>query len=831
MNVRDAARNYRGRGWWPLPIKRGQKGCLLAGWADLRIEDDDIDSNFPDGVNIGILLGDASGGLIDIDLDNRIALEFADKFLPATDAIFGRPSKPRSHRLYRITESTRRIAYEVPGRGDDRMLVEIRGNGCQTNAPPSIHVSDEEIAWSDEGGPATVSRDELQYATTLLAIATLIALNWPNPTSHTRNDLALALAGGLISAGLKQDAVEKILRTAVTRCDDEEADRRVEVVAATVAKYNAGKPIVSWPKAEEILGVPIIQRLRKWAGDAVAANDRGATEAFEGEDLSDEALTEIAQGTLDDVGNCKRLKVLFRDRVRYVRDRRAFFVYEGGRWLVDGDAVAVTGIAKTLSGVLRRVRLLGLLAGEVLDRFIKSTGSYKSIRAAVSLVKDEVMETMAAFDNQPYLLNVANGTIDVRTGRLNPHNPKNLLTKIVPVDYRPGVSAPTFDRFLREVLPDAAVREFLKRFVGYASLGLASERVMVVCLGDGRNGKSVLLKTLVTVLGEYGDWAAPSILTGGRESRHPTEIADLFGKRLVVASEVGVDSRFDVATLKQITGRDNLCVRRMREDFWSFTPTHVLMMAVNHLPTVDDATNSVWDRLRVIPFDVRVMSADEARLRQPPPGIPVEDPGLYDKLVGELSGILNWVVEGAQAYLAEGLTCPDAVKHAGADYRAASNPISDFVEERCELGRGYSVSKADMSSAYHLYVGMTGGEAISAEKFGRWMKALGCGEKRTNRERRWNGVRLRALGASRSEGDRCDNVANTDAPFATDDGEDGCCAEDPLLPVTVVTSPEARQLESGDPFPISEPPCPLCGKISCRCGEMPSMCDILGMLE
>jgi len=817
MNVRDAARNYRDRGWWPLPIEHGQKGCLRHGWNDLRIEREAIEATFPDGMNIGILLGDASGGLIDIDLDNKTALELADQFLPPTDAVFGRRGNPRSHRLYCVTGSLRRLAFERPGRGEDRMLVEIRGNGCQTNAPPTIHPSGEQVEWSADGAAAQVGWDDLQFATTLLAIASLIALEWPNPTSHTRNDLALALAGGLISAGLKPDAVEKVLRSALALAGDEEVEKRVAVVAPTATKYGADAKIVGWRKAEGILDRAVVSRLHKWAEQAVSLVGRGDTAPRNDVDLADDELAELANATLDDVGNAVRLKLLFRNRVRYVAEWGQFVIYEGGRWRMDRGAVVVTGVAKTLSAALRKARDQGVRTGEALDRFIAGCGNQKKIKAAIDLVKSDVVAPMADFDQKPYLLNVANGTLDLRTGTLGPHQPDDLLTKIVPIAYDALSAAPMFDRFLREVLPDPDVREFLKRFVGYAALGLPRDRVMAICVGDGRNGKSLLLKIVVKVMGEYGWNASPSILTANRGERHPTEIADLSGKRIVVASEVSADTRFDVAALKRITGGDVLTARRMREDFWNFDPTHVVMMAVNHLPTVDDTTDSTWDRLRVIPFKVRIMSADEARLCPPPPGVPVEDPGLYEKLVGELPGILNWVVEGAREYLASGLTCPDAVKLAGTEYRAGSNPLREFVEERCELGPGYSVSKASMSAAYHLYVGMTGVEAISAEKFGRWMKAFGCSEKRTNRERRWAGVRLRALGASPGEGDSRDNVAGTDAPFATDDDEDGNCAEDLPVPVTVVTSPEARHLESGDPFRVPDRPCPVCGVEICIC--------------
>lgn len=164
----DAAANYISRGWAPIPLPPKSKAPTIIGWQRLRITEADLPKYFTDGCNVGVLLGSPSGNLVDVDLDHPTALALADEYLPATDAVFGRQSKRRSHRLYVVTGDVKTVRYQATGHG---MLVELRSTGTQTVMPGSIHPSGEPITWDSDGEPAVVPAGLLAAAVAALADA------------------------------------------------------------------------------------------------------------------------------------------------------------------------------------------------------------------------------------------------------------------------------------------------------------------------------------------------------------------------------------------------------------------------------------------------------------------------------------------------------------------------------------------------------------------------------------------------------------------------------------------------------------------------------------
>ena len=188
-----AARGYLARGWAPIPVPRRHKRPAIKGWQKLRPQDADLATYFADEPNLGILLGESSGALIDIDLDCPEALALADALLPNTAAIFGRPGNPRSHRLYVVESLPATRKFEAP---DGKMLVELRSTGCQTIFPPSLHHSGEQYAWHSQGEPSELNGEQLLAAVARLAAAALLVRAWPAERGR-RQDLALARAGAL----------------------------------------------------------------------------------------------------------------------------------------------------------------------------------------------------------------------------------------------------------------------------------------------------------------------------------------------------------------------------------------------------------------------------------------------------------------------------------------------------------------------------------------------------------------------------------------------------------------------------------------------------------
>src|SRR5919107_5291637 len=264
-------------------------------------------------------------------------------------------------------------------------------------------------------------------------------------------------------------------------------------------------------------------------------------------------------------------------------------------------------------------------------------------------------------DASPDLLNVLNGTIDLRTGELRPHRREDLITKMAPVEYDPNSPVPAWAATLERVLPSPDLRAFFKKLCGYAISGETSEHLLPVLYGTGANGKSTVLSTLLAAAGDYGMQAAPDLLVA-KKGAHPTEVADLFGMRLVASIEVEDGRRLAESLVKQLTGGDKVRARRMRQDFWQFEPTHKVFMAVNHKPEVRGTDTAIWRRIRLIPFTETI-----------PPG--EQDKKLPEKLRAELFGILAWCVEGCLEWQREGLQAPEEVRRATGQYRSEMDVI------------------------------------------------------------------------------------------------------------------------------------------------------------
>ncbi len=191
-SVLAATLAYHRRGWRVTPVRLGEKRPVGSGWQDLRLDEDGIRKAFATACNVGVLLGDASGGLVDVDLDVSEAAVVAGRLLPAT-ARFGRAGKPGSHYLYRVTGEVKTRKFTAP---DRTVLLELRSSGAQTVFPPSVHVSGEPIEWEDEREPLEIEAQELEQLVALVAAATLLARAWP--AAGSRHEASLALAGGLL---------------------------------------------------------------------------------------------------------------------------------------------------------------------------------------------------------------------------------------------------------------------------------------------------------------------------------------------------------------------------------------------------------------------------------------------------------------------------------------------------------------------------------------------------------------------------------------------------------------------------------------------------------
>jgi len=254
-----AAFKYLERGWSPIPVPRGQKNPNFPGWLEVRLTREELHNRFSHGENIGILLGEPSCWLVDIDLDCMEAVTLAGLFLPDTGAIFGRPGRPKSHRLY-VAEGAKTRKFETKA---DGMIVEIRSTGGQTIFPPSTHQgTGEPIGWDRENEPSPVTPAELETAVSRLAAASLLARHWP--AKGSRQEAALALAGGLIRGNWDEPEVEYYLNAVCLAAKDEEPRMRAKAAVTTARK--AEKPTTGFKTLAGLVGYEVVNQVRNWLG-------------------------------------------------------------------------------------------------------------------------------------------------------------------------------------------------------------------------------------------------------------------------------------------------------------------------------------------------------------------------------------------------------------------------------------------------------------------------------------------------------------------------------------------------------------------------------------
>jgi putative DNA primase/helicase len=433
-----------------------------------------------------------------------------------------------------------------------------------------------------------------------------------------------------------------------------------------------------------------------------------------------------------DLGNAMRFAAAAKGRFLYVHAERKWLCFDGKRWVNDTAkrthelaAVVARGLfhiaAKTKSPDEQRAistHALRSQQAQAIDRMVRLVAS------ALPDLKADPLE----FDRDPDLLNVANGTVNLRTGELRAHRACDRITKLVPVVFDATAGAPTWEEFLESVQHDAETRMFLQRAVGYSATGHVGEHALFFLYGNGRNGKGTFTRAITNVLGDYVDVAPPGMLLASENAGHPTDVRDLMGKRLVTAAETGERSEWNEERVKWLTGGDKLKGRAMREN-WEvfFDPTHKLWVESNHKPRVRGVDEGIWSRIKEIPFRQQWREAtDDAPERA---HLPVQDLELQEKLLRERPGILAWIVRGAQEWYANRLGTPREVREATAAYRRDEDLLGDFLASEQVSG----LLLKDVHERYVRFAAVNDEQAMSPMKLRAELERRGMPSKRTNK--------------------------------------------------------------------------------------------------
>jgi putative DNA primase/helicase len=456
-----------------------------------------------------------------------------------------------------------------------------------------------------------------------------------------------------------------------------------------------------------------------------------------------------------DLSNAVRLVLLHGDRIRWCEPWGKWLVWDGRRWLLDNERQS-EALAKSVADAIwawtaDNLRDMPRDQAEEVLRFARYSAGARGIGNMLALARSEpgIPILPEHIDAHPWLLNCANGIVDLKTRELLPHDRRFLLTKLAPVEYiqGPAGECPIWEATLDKIFAGSEeLTNFVHRLFGSAMPGEVVEHSLPILWGNGSNGKSLIVETLLEILGDYGGKAAPDLLLAKKGDSHPCDKADLFAKRFVFSVETDDGRRLAEATIKELTGGDRIKARRMREDFWEFPPSHSLFMVTNYRPRVRGQDHGTWRRLQLLPFNVKFWNRDRGETG---PAELEADKHLKDKLRAEYGGILRWLVDGCHAWQRNGLCEPAEVKEATKSYKAAEDVLAAFIAECCEIdlrtdhfGTFFASLKAsDLRKRLGEWCKENSEKPVSGRRLGDYLGDSGV-TKRTSNGTYYDGIRF-----------------------------------------------------------------------------------------
>lgn len=451
----------------------------------------------------------------------------------------------------------------------------------------------------------------------------------------------------------------------------------------------------------------------------------------------DEVTKELAHLGETDTDNAQRFASRFADKILYTPGR-GWLVFDGKRWRHD-DVKQVVELAKETARLIaaESAHLQSDTARGERSRFAKQSLNRGALERMIELAKSLLVVEDNRLDADPWLLNVENGTIDLRTGRRERHDPRDLLTKIAHVKADRRAKCPQFHKFLDRVAGgDSKLVRFIQKAVGYSLTGITTEQVLFFVYGkSGGNGKSTLVNLIRDLLGDYGiHTPTETLLVKQYDNAIPADLARLDGARMVTAIEANFNRHLDEAKIKSMTGGEPITARFMRQNYFQFTPVFKLWLVANDQPRVRGTDKAFWRRMRVIPLTIKIPEAER-------------DPNLSSKLRAEGPGILAWAVRGCLKWQSSGLAMPRAIKRATSEWRKEMDHLKRFVADQLDIAPGIKVGAAQLFDRYRHWCVQHGEEAISVQDFkAKLQETLDVTHFRAKGRSWWRGIKLRVDG-------------------------------------------------------------------------------------
>lgn len=733
----EVAIAYARRGWSVIPIPHRSKNPGFRDWQQLRLQADDLANRFNGRPqNIGVLTGEPSKWLVDVDLDHPRAVDLAPQFLPVTAAIFGRSGKPRSHWLYRVSAPLATKKFRSKSAG---MVVEVRSTGAQTVFPPSTHESGESIRWDQEDHePATVEPGLLLACVQRLADAVKVELGekQPAPKKNRTNALPPPTQSGTITVDPDERSARCLAamlriritdqrdgshRLFVSACRAVEHDLDDATALATVRKYACRMPFPrSWNDDE------IIRRVRDAEGQCrrgqALVRDAEGCIALGGHDPLTGRLVLSPKRTLPTA------EAFIRD-FHLHPDGRAIQFYAGVllEWrdnrYCEVEDNAVKGrlqvwLHESLRYIFnRRTEEFELVDYESNHGTINS--ALESIRACTHLPATVVSPSWLGETPKGLLpseiLPCQSTLLHLPTMQHYPATPQFFTVNALEFDPDPAAPLPTcWYEFLHQLFnDDTESLDLLQEWFGYCLTGDTSQQKMLLVVGPKRSGKGTIARVLARLIGK-GNVSGPttSSLAG------PFGLQPLIGKTLAIVS----DARFhgeNIATVVErllcISGEDTLTVDRKHTTSVTMKLPTRFMFLTNEFPRLTDSSGALAGRFEIL----RLTKSFYGQ----------EDTGLTNRLLNEMPGILNWAIAGWRRLRERGhFVMPTSVRDVAQEIEDLSSPVSAFVRDACIVGAGHRVSVDSLYDAWKRWCEGEGRQAVTTKQtFGRDLNAAIAG--------------------------------------------------------------------------------------------------------
>ena len=321
--------------------------------------------------------------------------------------------------------------------------------------------------------------------------------------------------------------------------------------------------------------------------------------------------------------------------------------------------------------------------------------------------------TVDQWDTDPWLLNTPDGTVDLRTGVMRDPDPKDYMTKITAVSPDASCPTPLFDKFLDRVTKsDEEYKSYLQRVSGYSLTGSTEDHALFFVHGDGGNGKTVFMVTILEIMGDYHRTAPIETFTDTKNERHSTELAMLRGARLVTATETEEGKEWAESKIKQLTGGEKISARFMRQDFFEYVPQFKLMISGNNKPGLKSVDDAIRRRFNLLPFTVKITAEEK-------------DTQLKEKLKTEWPGILAWMIRGCQEWQERGLSPPEVVTSATDAYLSEQDTIARWIDQDCVRDPAAFTPLSNLFAAWDLWRDSIRERRLTSRAFGDRLHAMG----------------------------------------------------------------------------------------------------------